>query len=258
MEDLVGAAGIDAGSTPPPADGGDKTKEGTPPGEGSQDGNNGEGSPPPEGEQKLWHWDDKRPGEGEVPEWLKSEKYKTVADQAKAYNELTKKLGGFVGAPEEYDLEIPDLENVKLSSDDPVLKDFMDFAKESNMSQETFNGIIQKYVGVVSSTIPDPKAEMEKLGLNAKAEIERVATVASNNLTPDEFQQFRGLMTTADNIRMFNKLIAKTTAPDVSQGKPAHTTETKAQLEKMMMDDRYYKDEDFRKTVRDKLARITG
>ena len=37
--------------------------------------------------------------EGERPEWLK-DKYKTVEDQAKAYNDAEKKLGGFSGSPE--------------------------------------------------------------------------------------------------------------------------------------------------------------
>ncbi len=39
-------------------------------------------------------------GTGEVPEWLDT-KYKSVADQAKGYAELSKKFGGFKGAPKD-------------------------------------------------------------------------------------------------------------------------------------------------------------
>lgn len=38
-------------------------------------------------------------GEGDAPEWFKSNKYKTVADQAKAYASLESKLGAFTGSP---------------------------------------------------------------------------------------------------------------------------------------------------------------
>lgn len=40
-------------------------------------------------------------GTGETPEWFKSNKYKTVADQAKAYTELESRFGAFSGAPKD-------------------------------------------------------------------------------------------------------------------------------------------------------------
>jgi len=36
-------------------------------------------------------------GAGDRPEWYLSEKYKSVSDQAAAYNELSKKFGAFKG-----------------------------------------------------------------------------------------------------------------------------------------------------------------
>ena len=36
-----------------------------------------------------------------MPEWYKADKYKSVAEQAKAYTELEKKFGGFTGAPKD-------------------------------------------------------------------------------------------------------------------------------------------------------------
>ena len=37
-------------------------------------------------------------GTGDIPEWYKADKYKSVAEQAKAYPELLSKFGGFTGA----------------------------------------------------------------------------------------------------------------------------------------------------------------
>ena len=40
-------------------------------------------------------------GTGDTPEWFKADKYKSIADQAKAYTELEKRFGGFKGAPKD-------------------------------------------------------------------------------------------------------------------------------------------------------------
>ena len=40
-------------------------------------------------------------GSGDTPDWYKGDKYKSVAEQAKAYTELEKKFGGFTGAPKD-------------------------------------------------------------------------------------------------------------------------------------------------------------
>ena len=40
-------------------------------------------------------------GVGDLPEWYKADKYKSIAEQAKAYTELEKKFGGFTGAPKD-------------------------------------------------------------------------------------------------------------------------------------------------------------
>jgi len=66
-----------------------------------------------------WMWGDDITGTGEKPEWFKDSKYKSVSEQAKAYTELEKRLGGFVGAPKEgYQLN----EELGVNSDDPSIK----------------------------------------------------------------------------------------------------------------------------------------
>ena len=48
--------------------------------------------------ESSWLWGDEVPGTGEAPEWFNGAKYKSVAEQAKAYPELEKKFGSFTDA----------------------------------------------------------------------------------------------------------------------------------------------------------------
>ena len=56
-----------------------------------------------------WMMSEEIKGEGDAPEWFKASKYKSVADQAKAYAGLESKLGSFTGAPTDgYKIEMPE------------------------------------------------------------------------------------------------------------------------------------------------------
>ena len=73
----------------------------------------------------------------------------SIAEQAKAYTELSSKFGAFTGAPEEYaevvlSDELKEL-GVEISADDPMLQAAKEFAKESNMSQEGLSGLVNLY-----------------------------------------------------------------------------------------------------------------
>ena len=67
-----------------------------------------------------WSYADGVPGNGDAPEYFKSDKYKTLADQAKAYTDLEKKFGSFTGAPEEYALN----EDLQANKDNPLFTKF--------------------------------------------------------------------------------------------------------------------------------------
>lgn len=101
-----------------------------------------------------WFWADGVKGADKAPEWFDGKKYKSVADQAKAYPDLFKKFGeqsaklkGFTGAPEKYELTIPEAMAGQLEwkSEDPLLGQFQTIAKESGMSQETFNRLLHTF-----------------------------------------------------------------------------------------------------------------
>src|SRR6185437_5786159 len=92
----------------------------------------------------AWLYADGVPGSGEKPDFFKSDKYTSVAEQARAYTELEKKFGGFSGAPEKYELTLEeDIKNsIELNAEDPLLKTFSDIAKSANMTQDTYNKIM--------------------------------------------------------------------------------------------------------------------
>ena len=70
-------------------------------------------------------------GTGDTPEWFKADKYKSIADQAKAYTELEKRFGGFKGAPKD-GYQAPE----GIEQDDALFAELKTFAEETNMSQD--------------------------------------------------------------------------------------------------------------------------
>ena len=76
-------------------------------GEGDQDPNqtfqensenNNETNSESNDDTPSWFYDKDIAATGDRPEWL-NEKYTSAVEQAKGYNELSKKFGGFKGAP---------------------------------------------------------------------------------------------------------------------------------------------------------------
>lgn len=101
-------------------------------------------------------------------------KYKTREEFEKGYNELRKaetelraKLKSYAGAPENYELSMPDdlKDQLEWRSDDPLLSDFQKGAKERGMTQETVSwllGLLAKYE--YSNVNPDWEREAAALG----------------------------------------------------------------------------------------------
>jgi hypothetical protein len=69
-------------------------------------------------------------GTGDTPEWYKGDKYKSVAEQAKAYTELEKKFGGFTGAPKD-GYQGPE----GIEADDALLQELTEFASSANTAK---------------------------------------------------------------------------------------------------------------------------
>ena len=163
----------------------------------------------------------------ERPEWL-AEKFKTVEDQAKAYKELESKFGGFTGAPaDDYELTLPEGTTGAYDLEDPRMKWFQAAARDSGMSQDTFTQMLHGYVQAELSQRPDPAAEIQAMGPDAQSRLKNLADWGKSHLTPDEFQGYQGLITTAAQADALEKVLAHTREVRMSRGeetKPVETT----------------------------------
>ena len=215
-----------------------------------------EATPPADG-ANVWYYDEGKPGEGERPEWL-NPKYKNTVEQAKGYAEAQKKLGAMKGAPDEYDLSVAEMPDVSFTKDDPLMAEFLDSAKKNNVSQEYVSELLKTYVNMAKANQPDPQKELEKLGVNAKQDIQVLAQWGDNNLSKEESQLFKNMMTTADSVRLFEKIRGISSRADTAPGNPKTPRETKEQVLRMMHDPQYDVDESYRDLVREKLAQFGG
>ena len=147
-------------------------------------------------------------GTGEVPDWYKADKYKSVADQAKAYTELEKRFGGFKGAPKD-GYSVPE----GIEADDPLFAELKAFAEDTNLSQDAFDrawDLLQAQSEAVEEV--SLEAEMAKLGDNATGRIKHVEQFMKNNLDPDTYERLRYAVNSAEAVELVEALI-KSTAP---------------------------------------------
>ena len=147
-------------------------------------------------------------GSGDAPEWYKADKYKSVAEQAKAYTELEKKFGGFTGAPKD-GYSGPE----GIESDDALLQELMEFASKTNMSQEAF-GEAWELLSAQSAAVETVSREQElaKLGTNAGERIKHVEGFLKNNLDSDDYEKVMDLVTDAKSVELVEALV-KATSP---------------------------------------------
>ncbi len=216
----------------------------------------GDSGSPGTNESDRWYYDDTMPGVGNKPEWLLP-KFKNAAEQAKSFAELEKKFGAFKGAPDEYSLDIADLpQGFKYEAEDPAIKDFLADAKKNNVSQEYVSNLLKTYAQMQLRNKPDPVQELAKLGVNAKHDIQILAQWGTNVLTPDEFVQFKNMMTTAESVRLLEKLRGLATGADTAPGNPNTPQESEGEVLRMIHDPRYDSDENYRNMVREKLKQF--
>lgn len=211
-------------------------------------------------EQPGWYYDENLPGQGDRPEWLK-EKYKSAADQAKAYSELEKKLGAYKGAPDEYDLSIPEdeeIKNVSIDKNNPVLQEFLAKSKEQGVSQEFVTDVLKSYAKMQSLTQPNLDKEMEKLGVNAKEDLKLLSQWGSNVFSKEEMDTFKSMVRSAESVRLFEKIRRMTTKAETQPTNTSKPYESVDKIKSMISDPRYDTDENFRKEVRAKLAAALG
>jgi len=188
--------------------------------------------------------------ESERPEWL-LDKYlaegKTtedaIKDQAKSYKELQSKLGSFTGAPEKYEVvlaqEIKDA-GFDIDSESDMLKDAIEFAKESNMSQDGFNKMIELWATnelAVANAQKQAIEESFKSLDNAQSRINNISAWANKSLPADLVGELDGMLTTPESVKLVERMIAMSrnapVTPDESRASNVSAEDvTKMQFEK--------------------------
>lgn len=221
---------------------------------------------PTEPANDSWYLSEGVNGEGDRPEWF-SDKYDSVAEQAKGYNELSKRFGGFTGAPEEYSLNSPEEfgENPNgegwFDSHDPGVDFIKNYAKEQNMSQEAFDALTQGWLRHTVGNLQEAQAaEMQALGPQAGDRLDAIEKYGKANLSPEGFANLKGVVTSAVAVEVVEELIAKSkNAVMVDSAKTqTNTGLTREKLDEMVADPRYQESPTFRKEVDAKFRQLFG
>lgn len=155
--------------------------------------------------------------------------------QAKSYGELQSKFGSFTGAPDEYQLTVSDQlteAGLEINADDPLIAKAMEYAKESNMSQEGFQGMLELHGQFIMAAEQGKQEQMQEeikaLGDDGQKRIGAIQQWAEANLPPDMMDGFNSMAVNAEAFKAIEHLIglsrnapvANEAAP-VSAGDPA-------------------------------------
>lgn len=205
----------------------------------------------------------------ERPEWLQ-DRYlqgdrgieEAIAEQAKGYNEIRKQLGGFTGAPEEYEFSLPEGIEGEIDENLPALQDFVDLAQKTNMSNETaqelFNIFVNYQQSIINEIGADAQQQKQLLGENADQRLAQLSGWGMNNLTPEDMEAYQSMLTTASQVQLMEKIIGKTRGTQMhktgeTSAMPAFTEDD---FRRAVQTDRYKTDPAYRQEVLRKAQAI--
>lgn len=208
-----------------------------------------------------WFFAEGIPGQGARPDFLDT-KYKSMAEQAKAYKSLEKTLGATGGAPDQYDFgEYGDI----LDTSNPNIQEFMAYAKDNRITQDAFSKTLNTFVKYSQSQQPDMSKEIEKLGPDANKRIETVRRWAENNLSESAIDTIGRIAKGADVIELLDEL--RQFQYHEAQQPPGTTSQagdfvklTVAEIEAEMQSNRhqYMNDPRYRAEIQKKFEQAVG
>jgi hypothetical protein len=176
-----------------------------------------------------------------------------IENLVKSYNNLEKKLSeGRPKAPDEYD--ITSLEGV--DAEDPLLKDYMSWAKDNGVPQEAFMDLAKKFVDMGYQSEQEAKLDMEKekalLGENANEIIKSNVNwgrglVSKGVLTEEDYSELEVLGGTANGQRLIQKFRQLQGEKEIPVVSIAGNQLDKEELFARVADPRYQSDPAFRR-----------
>lgn len=213
-------------------------------------GTQGEASSTP-----SWYWDENTPGTGERPSYL-PDKYKTVADVAKAQRELESRLGS---APKDYDFSKGDS---WIEPDYEPFIEMAEYAKSKHVPQD----VMDKFLGTVGLYLDEFKTDINeeraKLGENATQRLQTLNNWAKSNLSEKSFQSLSAGMRTADAIEALEEIRTKmlstnTLVPNGNSGAVSGGSTIEEYRSELNANfDKYKTDPHYRKEMERKLESI--
>lgn len=151
------------------------------------------------------------------PETLYANKYKSISELEKGYNNLQSKLGNFTGAPEQYEAN----EGVEISEDNPLFGKLQEIGKDIGLNNDGFNALVQMYNDSMEEQQAmydeQAKEEMAKLGDNANERIQNIADWTKANLSEAEQAVVDRISTDAETVQFIESMIARSKPQGVAQ-----------------------------------------
>ena len=135
---------------------------------------------------------------------------------------------------------IPEGYDFSMKSDNPVFRKWQDKALDMGLTPDQFNEVTSLYVENEMALLPDPAAELEKLGENGRARVDRVDMWLSKHLDADSYISMSNFSGEASFITAMEQIIRKAgQAGGDTQGVQVDTPLSRTDLENMMKDPRY-------------------
>ena len=184
-----------------------------------------------------WYYAEGIKGEGAPPDGYKMDKYKSVLDQALAYNHAEKMIGSERKAPENYEIKLSDaLEEYKddINFDNETFDAFKEWAKNSKLSNDEVNYLVnfhlENMVGGLNMSDEEVEAykkeEMTKLGEEAPRIIEQLNGWAQNNCSEEQQAILFEMADSAEKVQILRKMIngqSSATVPGNVQHSPQYS-----------------------------------
>jgi hypothetical protein len=202
-------------------------------------------------ETPSWYLDEGIPGSGPRPEWL-NEKFETVADLAKSFAELEKKLST---APEDYDFT----KSKYLDPDYVPFQELKQIAKDKRIPQVFIDKMLESVDKYMDEFSLDENEEIKKLGDNASERLTTLDNWAKANLSSDSYKALTGNLRSAESIKALEELRGRmmSNTPQIPNGNDGaiHSAATLADLKMELADnfEKYKTDVKYRKDITARL-----
>ncbi len=225
--------------------------KGTPPSGGDPGAG---GDPPTGGDPNAWFYADGVAGEGERPEYL-LEKYSTVSDQAKGYNELYgeyqrrgEQLKGHAGAPPTFEFAMPQGVEGEFNAEHPMYQAVQEWGAEYGITQEAFTGLLSRFVTIDATMTTEGKTATlaaldEKYGPQRAAKQEELGDFVASFFGAELAERARELTQTVNGTELLEHIRKTVTAAPFNPmpgGAPAAGAATQDELNHKYLDNPVY------------------